>query len=418
MPGRLSALRVILGRGTSRGFIQLSTVALLPAWGAAEFGPFVAALGTFGWVVYLVAGTEKAGLTVLPRTRVLRDQYTRMLLVRAAAPLAVALVAIVVLLPFGGRPVLYAAAAAYSAGLALLSALAIRHRLADHPGRDAAAFLSFAGWNAVVATLAVLGVLAPVGYLLALVAGLIIECAVLALALPSLWRRARRRGRRLSAMVNRRVLLLGLSDVADAGSTAVLYIVLAAVATPADTATVYLVLLASGLLSGFIVLLLRLAQPWFSLRLRGTGSSAGRLRARRLSGWAAVVTGGALAVAVVGLVCAYLVGGTSFVAAIGSNPVALGVAVAVELAAFCVVLFAVFLLENTNGLALSMTSAAALTGLLATAGTAVILVPVLHAVGALLALVAGLATKASFLHQRLTGTVTLPRTRFSSQGVS
>ena len=66
MPGRLSrfapALRVIAGRGAARGFIQLATVVLLPAWGAAEFGPFVAALGTSGWLIYLVAGAEKAAL--------------------------------------------------------------------------------------------------------------------------------------------------------------------------------------------------------------------------------------------------------------------------------------------------------------------------------------------------------------------
>jgi hypothetical protein len=341
----------------------------------------------------------------------LRDQYTRMLLARAAAPLAVALVAVVVLLPFGGRPMLYAAAAAYSAGLGLLSALAARHRLAGHPGRDAAAYLVFAGWIAVMATLAVLGVLAPVGYLLALVTGLIIDCAVLALALPSLRGRPVRSGRRLSAMVNRRVVLLGLSDVFDAGATATLYVMLAAVATPTETATVYLVLLVSGLLAGFTVLLLRLAQPRFSLRLRGVGGSTGRLRARRLSGWAALVTGGALTAAVLGLVFAAVAGGPGAVAAIGSSPVALWVVVAVEMTTFCVVLFAVFLLENTNGLALSTTSAAALTGLVATGCAAVILVPVLHAVGALLALVAGLAAKASFLHQRLDGAVALPQAR-------
>lgn len=387
---RSAALRVIAGRGAARGSVQLATVVLLPAWGAAEFGPFVAAIGTFGWLIYLVSGAEKALLTILPRTRVLHARYTGMLLARAATPLAVALLATAVLLPFGGRASLYATAAAFTAGQGLLSALAATHRIAGHPGRDTAAFLAFAGWVVILAGLAVVDALGPQSYLLALVAGLVVDSAVLALLIPAAPSRVRGG---LSPRVNRRVVLLGLSDVADALSVSVLYVVLAAVATATEIATVYLVLLVSGLVSGLGVLLLRLAQPRFSLRLRGPGGQDGRRRARMISGRAAVVAATVLALAGIGL-------GTGV---IGSSPLVIGAAALVELAVFGAVMYAVFLVENTNGVALSTTSAAASTGLAATVAAAGILIPMAHVVGALLALVAGLAAKAGFLCWRLPG---------------
>jgi hypothetical protein len=401
VPGALSrfapALRVIAGRGAARGFIQLATVVLLPAWGAAEFGPFVAALGTFGWLIYLVAGAEKAALTVLPRTRVLRARYTRMLLARAATPLAVALVATAVLLPFGGRPALYAAAAAFTAGQGLLSALAATHRVGGHPGRDTAAFLALAGWVAVLAALAVAHVLGPRGYLLALVAGLVVDSAVLALLLPALREPARvRRSRRLAAAVTRRTVLLGLSDVADALGVSALYAVLAAAASATEIATVYLVLLASVLVTGFAVLLMRIAQPRFSLRLRGTSGRDGRRRARTISGRAAAVALLAVALAGAGLAAGVIGPG---------SPVAVVALALVELTVFCALTYAVYLVENTNGVALSTTSSAAVTGLVATVAAAVFLIPAAPLVGTLLALVAGLAAKAGFLCWRLPGTV-------------
>jgi hypothetical protein len=389
---RHPALRVIAGRGTARGCVQLATVVLLPAWGAEEFGPFVAAIGTFGWLIYLVSGAEKAALTILPRTTVLHAQFTRMLLGRAAAPLAVALAATAVLLPFGGRPSLYAAAATFTAGQGLLSAQAATHRVGGHPGRDTAAFLALAGWVVAMAGLALAHVLDPRGYLLALVAGLIVDSAVLALLVPAVRGPVRiRRSRRLSAVVNRRTVLLGLSDVADALSVSALYVMLAAVATATEIATVYLVLLVSGLVNGFAVLLLRLAQPRFSLRLRGPGGRDGRRRARAISGRAATAAAATIALAVAGF-------GTG---AIGPSPALIGAAAVIELTVFCAVMYAVFLVENTNGVALSTTSSAAVTGLLATIAAAGFLVPMAHVVGALLALVAGLAAKAGLLCWRL-----------------
>jgi hypothetical protein len=141
------------------------------------------------------------------------------------------------------------------------------------------------------------------------------------------------------------------------------------------------------------VLLLRLAQPRFSLRLRGPGGWDGRRRAKVISGRAATAAGATIALAVAGF-------GTG---AIRPSPALVGAAAVIELTVFCAVMYAVFLVENTNGVALSTTSSAAVTGLLATIVAAGFLVPMAHVVGALLALVAGLAAKAGLLCWRLPG---------------
>jgi hypothetical protein len=399
------ALRVIAGRATARGCAQLSLLLLLPVWGAAQFGSYVAAIGAFSWLAFAVTGVEKAALTMLPRTRILGTQCTRMLLGRAAAPLFVAVLATVALIPVGGAPALYAASAAFAAGQGLLSTLASVHRLAGRPERDSRAFACFSAWVAAAAGLAVAGVLSPYGYVLALVAGVTLDCAVLALLVPALRRRPAhaRAGRRLGVTVSRRVILLGLSDVADNAGVSVLYLVLATTLPPADATLVYLTLLISGALGLFGVLVLRLLQPATSLRLRGAAGALGRRRARRITGWAAVVTISAIILATVGALAAYSIGGRSLLASIGSTYAALGAAVAVEMTAFCAVAYAGFLLENTNGAVLSLTSTAAVTGLTAVALAALLVIPILHAVGAVLALVIGLATKCTFLTLRLRG---------------
>lgn len=397
------ALRIIAGRGTSRACLQLSMLVLLPVWGAAEFGPYVAATGTFSWLVFAVIGVEKAALTLLPRTRVLTAHFTRMLLLRAAAPLAGTLLAALVLLPVGGALALYSAAAAFAAAQGLLTTLASVHRLAGHPERDSAAFVGSAVWVAAMATLAVVGVLSPYGYLLALVAGLTLDCAILALLVPALrGRPARTRsGRSLGRVVNRRVVLLGLSDVADNAGVSVLYVVLAASSPPADAALVYVMLIVSSVLGSLGMLVLRLLQPTTSLKLRGAGGADGRRRARRITGWSTAVSGSVVLVATIGAVYAYTTGGTARLASIGSDRVALGITLAVEMTVFCAIMYAVYLLENTNGAVLSLTSSSAVAGLVTTAVAAVLAIPVLHAVGAILALVVGLATKGIVLTVRL-----------------
>ncbi|GLW89259.1 hypothetical protein [Actinokineospora globicatena] len=387
-----AALRVIAGRGAARAGIQLSMLALLPVWGADDFGRYVAAAGTFAWVQTLVLGVEKSALTAVPRTRLLGPQITWMLIARAATPFGLGLLATVALLPVGGLVTLYAAAAANAAGLGLMSVLVAIHRLAQRPGRDTAAFVTYAAWVIGMAGLAALGVLRPLGYLLALTGGLIVVCAVLAALVPRERPQETRPG--LGGLLNRRVLLLGFSDVADTAGVSVLYIVLAVAAKPSETALVYVLILISSALGAFGVLVLRLIQPATSLRLRGTGGTGGRALARRITGWTAVVSGTVVA-AVVGL---------ASVAPVTENRVLLGFVVLVEMTTFCAVVYAVFLLENTNGAVLSLTTSAALASLITTSAVALVATGPLGAIGAFLALVVGLATKAAVLRFRLAGT--------------
>ncbi|RLK54309.1 hypothetical protein [Actinokineospora cianjurensis] len=392
-----AALRVIAGRGAARAGIQLSMLALLPVWGADDFGRYVAAAGTFAWVQTLVIGVEKSALTAVPRTRVLGPQVTWMLIARAAAPFGLGLLAMAALLPVGGLVALYAAAAANAAGLGLMSVLAAVHRLAERPGRDTAAFTTYAAWVVGMAGLAALGVLRPLGYLLALTGGLVVVCAVLAALVPRGRPHETREG--LGSLLNRRVLLLGFSDVADTAGVSVLYIVLAVAATPSETALVYVLILISSALGAFGVLVLRLIQPATSLRLRGTGGVGGRELARRITGWTAAVAG-LVVVAVVALAA---------LAPVTESRLLLGFVVLVEMTSFCAVVYAVFLLENTNGAVLSLTTSAALASLVATSATALLATGPLGAVGAFAALVVGLATKAAVLRLRLTpSTVDLP----------
>lgn len=405
---------MIAGRIAARGGMQLSLLALFPIWGPDEFGRLVTATGTFLWLYHAIAGAEKAALTALPRTTVLTGWYTRMLLARAAAPAAVAVPVALLLSPVGGSAALYAAAAGNIAVQGLLGFLAALQRLGGHPGRDTAAYGAYAGWVVAVSALTVAGVLGPRGYLLALTAGLLVICGCLARLVPALRPgpvRARAGGR-TGRMISRRMVLLGLSDVGDSAALSSVYIGLALFARPADAAIVYVAVLASTVCGSVCVLVLRLAQPATSLRLRGTAGELGRRRARRITGRTAAVTCGLVGVAAVATAIGSLVGGGDAMLAIGANRAVLGAVTAVEIVAFCGLAYAVYLLENTNGAVLRITATAAVAGLAATAAAVAVAVPLLHAVGAMAALVVGLAAKAAWLTTRLSVTrpVAPPRT--------
>ncbi|MGX7826271.1 hypothetical protein ACTG9Q_14375 [Actinokineospora sp. 24-640] len=401
---RLSGvLRVVAGRGAARACISLSAVVLLPAWGAERFGQFVAATGTFVFLLFLVTGAEKTILTAVPRTRELAHQVTRVVLARAATPVAVCLVVAAALAPLGGLPALYGLGSVYLAGQGLLSALASTHRLLGHPTRDSLGFIALACHVLGATALAFFGHLEPYGYLLVLVGGVLAVCAVLAAMVPAVRTRPSRPRGGLGPLLTRRAVLASLTDVADAASISVIYVLLALLASPADVAMVYLATLVSAALGGLALLLLRIAQPATSLRMRGAGGRAGRAQARKISGVAMAVTAVALGVVLAVAAHAWAGGGTAAVREFGAEPLALAGVTLVEMTVFCAVVYAVYLLENTTGAALRTTGSSAAVGLAATAATSVLLVPVLGAVGAMTALVVGLAAKAAWLRVRLRG---------------
>ena len=399
---RVDVLRVIAGRGTARACISLSVVVLLPAWGAERFGEYVAATGTFVVLLFLVMGAEKTILTSVPRTRALAGQSTRLLLGRAAAPVAASLVVAAVLAPVGGQPALYGLGAVYLSGQGLLSALGATHRLLGRPDRDSLAFGALAVHVLGATALAAFGHLEPYPYLLVLVAGVLATCAVLASLVPAVRTRPARSRAGLGAMLTRRAALASITDVADSAAISVTYVVLAFLVAPEDVALIYLALLASAGLGGLVLLLLRIAQPATSLRLRGTGGRIGRARARKISGAATAVAVGAV---LVGAVAVWAAGGAAEVRA---DPWALAAVTLVEMTLFCAVYYAVYLLENTTGSALRTTASAAVVGLVATAATSVPLVAAIGVVGAMTALVIGLAAKAAWLRARLRDRVEPP----------
>jgi hypothetical protein len=190
-----------------------------------------------------------------------------------------------------------------------------------------------------------------------------------------------------------------VSDVVDTLGISVIYLGLAASGQITDSGPLYLALLAAAMAGQLVFYLLRVAQPATSARLRGTGGNAGRVRALGLlrlgerfgTGFAAVFAVLATVPATRGL----LLGDGATLA------VVLGVLVCVEIGLFLTVLYAGYLLENTNSKILVVTSSAAVAGLLAAGVLALVLVPMLGAVGGLAVLVLAVTVKASAMRRML-----------------
>lgn len=406
MPRPAMILRLVAGRGTFRVGVQVMSVALVAVWGVTAFGHYANALGLVGWLPLAVATPEKAALKVLPRTRLLTPALARMTVGLSAAPVLVLLVVLVpvaVAVPAWAGTT-YLAAATWAATTGLLMTVSGLHRLRGRPGLDAVAFgAAGAGVLVVTATTWLVG-WAPQYHLLALVAGMVVVTGGALTALPRDWVRPSRRpgrhpGRRLFARLARTISLLGLSDVVDALGVSVVYAVLAASGQVTDSGPLYLALLASTMVCQLGFYLLRVAQPSTSARLRGTGGNAGRVRALGLLrrgerfgvGFAAVFA----VLAVVPRTRGLLLGDGATVA------VVLGVLVCLEVGLFVTVMYAGYLLENTNNSILVVTSSAAVVGLVAVGVFAVALVPPLGAVGGVVVLMLAITVKAFTMRRML-----------------
>jgi hypothetical protein len=134
--------------------------------------------------------------------------------------------------------------------------------------------------------------------------------------------------------------------------------------------------------------------------MRGTGAAAGRVRAMSLLRGSeraglvfAVVVAAALALP--GTRALLREDGT-----FGSYTV-LVVLVGVETTLYAIVLYAGFVVENTNNSVLTLTSAAAVSGLVATVTLAALLVPAFGPAGGFVALILAIAVKASTLRRLL-----------------
>ena len=401
LPRPTMILRLVAGRGTFRIGVQVMALALVAVWGVETFGHYANAIGLFGWLPLAMSTPEKAALKVLPRTRLLTPTLARLTLALSAAPV---LALLVVLVPVAtaaptSAATSYLAAASWLALTGLLMTVSGLHRLRGRPGLDAVAFGACAG--VVLAATAVtwrLG-LAPQYHLLLLVGGTVLVTGCAVAALPPDWvRPGRRSGHRVLPRLLRMTALLGVSDVVDALGTAVLYLVLAATGQVTDSGPLYLALLASTMVGQLMFYLLRVAQPTVSARLRGTGGAAGRARA---SGLLRLGERYGLVCAAVFAVLALVPATRELVLGDAALPVVLGVLVCLEVGLFVTVMYASYLLENTNNSILVVTASAAVLGLVAAGGLAVALVPLLGAVGALVVLVLSVTVKASVMRRLL-----------------
>ncbi|TLW93930.1 hypothetical protein FFT09_06900 [Saccharomonospora piscinae] len=399
-------VRLLAGRGAFRITVQLMAVALLAAWGTATYGDFANAWGACTWLVFVPTAAEKAALKILPRTRLTTAELAALALRIAAAPVVVlaALLVVTVLLAPASTAALYLASATWAGCTGLLMTVSGLHRLRGRPALDATAFLVAATVVAVVTATTWLADWSPHTHLLVLVAAVTVVLISTLVALPGRWVRSRPSRRRLRHAFVRSTVLLGLTELLDAVTMSAIFLVLALTGRMVDSGPFHLALLASSLLCSFALYHLKLTQPATSLSLRGTGGAAGRARAARLlrgAERAGIAFGLALALAL-------LVPATRAALASGgdvppelSGYVVLTVLVVVEIAMAIALIYAGYLVENTDSRVLSLTAGAAAVRLAATVVCAFALTPSLGAAGGFCAIVLGLGAEAAVLRRLL-----------------
>ena len=394
-PPRLSVMvRLAAGRGVFRLASQLMAVALAVVWGAESFGRFANALGLCAWLLFVPTAAEKAALKVLPRMRFLTADVARLVVRLAAAPVLALLAAAAVALAVDphGTVTLYLVTATWSAATGLLMTVSGLQRLLGRPMRDAGAFGAMTA--VVLAGTAVTWVVgwSPTTHLTLLLAGLLAVIAWSLAALPRDWVLGARSERTLLPALGRSTWLLGLSELLDVAALSTVYLVLAVSGQTTDSGPLYLAVLVASMAGSLVLYQLKLYQPATSARLRGTGGAGGRARTFRLLR-AAERAGLAFTVVMAALVA--VPAGRDLLTT--ESYVVLGAILAVEVAVSTVVMYANFLLENTNSSVLRLTSVAAFAGLAATALIALAVVPWLGAAGGLAALVLAAAVKARVL---------------------
>jgi len=396
-------LRLLAGRGAFRLAIQLMGVVLVVAWGAHDYGRFASAIGLTNWLAFVPTATEKAVLKILPRTRLTRTAVAGLAVRTATAPVLAVFAALLVSLAVApaSPATTYLTAAAWSIAGGLLMTSSGLHRLRGKSDLDAVAFACAAA-VVVLTTAATWAVRwSPETHLLLLLGGIVVITGFSLMALPAQWRRgAATPGHRLFPAFGRSTVLLGLTDLLDVLAVSVVFGVLALAGRTTDSGPFYLSLMASSAFCSLLLYQLKLHQPRTSRRMRGTGAATGRVRAVSLLRGSeraglvfAIVVAAALAVP----------GSRSLLREDGTfgSYVVLVVLVGVETTLYAIVLYASFVVENTNNSVLTLTSASALAGLLTTVTLAALLVPAFGPAGGFVALILAIAVKASTLRRLL-----------------
>jgi hypothetical protein len=363
-------------------------------WGQETFGRFANAMGLCAWLLFVPTAAEKAALKVLPRMRILTPHVAGLVVRLAAAPVLALVAALVVALAVSplSTVTLYLVTASWAAATGLLMTVSGLHRLRGRPMLDAGAFGVLTA--TVLAGTAVTWLIgwSPTVHLSMLLAALVVVIGYSLAALPREWVTGPPTERRLLPALGRSVWLLGLSELLDVAALSTVYLVLALSGQTTDSGPLYLAVLVASMVGSLLLYQLKLYQPATSARLRGTGGADGRARTFRLLRTAERV---GLAFAVALAVFLAVPAGRALFGT--ESYVVFGVLLAVEITLSTMVIYANFLLENTNSSVLTLTSTAAVVGLVATGVIALALVPWLGAAGGLAALVLATSVKAGVL---------------------
>ena len=392
---------LIFGRGAYRLATLVSTVALLPLWGADRYGTYAGAVAIFSWIIaLLVAGPEKTVLKLLPRA-----PRTGPLIIHAAGALlwvlpvpALAAFATAAALAPHGPVAVYLGVAAMSTTTGVLLLLVGLHRAVGRPWYDARAFLLLTVAQVGLLGLAALG-LGPLGYVACMVAVQTALCVVLLARLgrPSLAIRAR------PAFVRRiwcTVVLMGSPDVCLYLSTGVLVALLSASSFHDQVGPFVAVDIVWSAGVNFLIYALRVYTPWVSVRLIGARGAAARHAARRIAAW---VIAGDLAYVAIGLT---LLAATDVFDAAGVAVWA--VLFAAQTPMLVALILAGYMVENSDAPSTRITALATAMGLLAATAAGLVAVPLAGGVGVLIAFATAGIVQAATLRAKLTRTPDVP----------
>jgi hypothetical protein len=402
--GSRLVLVLLASRAVFRMTAQLAPLLLALTWGPVRFGQYAGAVGLSGWTMFVAFCGEKAALKLLPRTTRLRGRVARVTLAVGAAPMVCAVVAVTLGLALGAGStvLLLLVAVLWSASVGFLQVVAALHRMRGAPLYDAGAFFGLAVAVVVTTLLTIRLGWSPLGQLTSVAATAVAVAVAMLLALPRPsfqlgrpsppvppGRQVGTSGHRIVYAVLRTCCLLGLPELLGALSVAVCYLALAVTRQQTQTGVFYVAAVLSGFCSAAVIYLLRLGQPQTSIRLRGPASAVGRRQARRVLGIAIGISA-TCSVALTGLLLVRL-------EVPGPGWLLLAMLTVVEIPLFALVSYASYLLENTNGRALVVTSGAALVGVCAAGAAVTVLVPARGAAGAMGSLVISLGAVAAIM---------------------
>ncbi|MEV6560448.1 hypothetical protein AB0M22_32340 [Nocardia sp. NPDC051756] len=386
LPAARTVVSLVAGRGGFRIAYHGIALGLLAIWGADVFAVYASAVGATAWIALLSSGPEKAVLKLVPRLPHTAAAVVRTALLTAAVPLVIAVLLVIV--TAGSAAVVYPLAAAWSAGVGLMTVAVAVHRAAGRPTRDSRGFLVLAVLLAASVVAAAVGGFSPTGELALLVVVTLGVAAWSARGAASVISLLARPRRGVTAAVVRTELMLGLYEPLGSAGVGVLYAVLALSDQRDSSTTLYLALLISSVAGSLTLYLLRIYQPVSSLRLRGAGGQSGIDLARRLL--TAALISGVLGCALV----AGLAGNLSATALIA-------LLLCFEIPIHAVISLALFILENAGRRELTVAAASAATQFGAVLVLAAVLVPAHGPPAALWVLVASYAVLAASTLPRL-----------------